>query len=100
MINQFVMAAGCARDQAKQILQAAQWQFEAALSIYFQEVAVPHNGHNTISGAPRNTPATPPNFPDALMAFAKLQATDRDDTLTNSVPLHGQNNDTHMILQR
>ena len=28
MINQFVMAAGCARDQAKQMLQASQWQFE------------------------------------------------------------------------
>lgn len=28
MINQFVMAAGCPRDQAVQILQAAQWQFE------------------------------------------------------------------------
>lgn len=28
MINQFVLAAGCARDQAKQILQATQWQFE------------------------------------------------------------------------
>ncbi|CAG0917246.1 unnamed protein product [Notodromas monacha] len=41
MINQFVMAAGCARDQAKQILQAAQWQFETALSIFFSEVAIP-----------------------------------------------------------
>lgn len=30
MINQFVVAAGCARDQAKQILQAAQWQFEVS----------------------------------------------------------------------
>lgn len=28
MINQFVMAAGCARDQARQLLQAAHWQFE------------------------------------------------------------------------
>lgn len=28
MINQFVLAAGCARDQAKQILQSAHWQFE------------------------------------------------------------------------
>lgn len=28
MINQFVLAAGCARDQAKQLLQAAHWQFE------------------------------------------------------------------------
>lgn len=30
MINQFVMAAGCAREQAKQLLQAAHWQFEVA----------------------------------------------------------------------
>lgn len=28
MINQFVLAAGCAREQAKQLLQATQWQFE------------------------------------------------------------------------
>ena len=31
MINQFVMAAGCTRDQAVQILQAAQWQFEVSI---------------------------------------------------------------------
>ena len=30
MINQFVLAAGCARDQAKQLLQATQWQFEVS----------------------------------------------------------------------
>lgn len=28
MINQFVVAAGCAHEQAKQILQSAHWQFE------------------------------------------------------------------------
>lgn len=28
MINQFVLAAGCAADQAQQLLQAAHWQFE------------------------------------------------------------------------
>lgn len=28
MINQFVLAAGCAREQARQLLQAAHWQFE------------------------------------------------------------------------
>lgn len=33
MINQFVLAAGCARDQAKQLLQATQWQFEVSYSI-------------------------------------------------------------------
>ncbi|XP_014648968.1 PREDICTED: UBA-like domain-containing protein 1 isoform X1 [Ceratotherium simum simum] len=30
MINQFVLTAGCAADQAKQLLQAAHWQFEDA----------------------------------------------------------------------
>ena len=28
MINQFIAAAGCAREQAKQLLQAGHWQFE------------------------------------------------------------------------
>uniref|UniRef100_A0A3B3WQJ7 UBA-like domain-containing protein n=1 Tax=Poecilia mexicana TaxID=48701 RepID=A0A3B3WQJ7_9TELE len=32
MINQFVLAAGCAADQAKQLLQAAHWQFEVSPS--------------------------------------------------------------------
>lgn len=32
MINQFVLAAGCAREQAKQLLQAAHWQFEVRLN--------------------------------------------------------------------
>lgn len=42
MINQFVLAAGCARDQAKQLLQAAHWQFE-----------VKHNsGNATLSAHP------------------------------------------------
>jgi hypothetical protein len=33
MINQFVLAAGCAREQAKQLLQAAHWQFEVRLFV-------------------------------------------------------------------
>eukprot|EP00795_Rhopilema_esculentum_P009499 gene9499-17235_t len=47
MINQFVMAAGCPRDQAIQILQAAQWQFETALSLFFQEATVPQHLHSS-----------------------------------------------------
>jgi len=31
MINQFVLTAGCAADQAKQLLQASHWQFEVCL---------------------------------------------------------------------
>ncbi|OXU27410.1 hypothetical protein TSAR_004800, partial [Trichomalopsis sarcophagae] len=50
-----------------------------ALSIFFQEAAIPscaqgpggtHFGQIT----PCNTPATPPNFPDALLAFSKMSA--------------------------
>ncbi|KAM4535787.1 UBA-like domain-containing protein 2 [Fundulus diaphanus] len=74
MINQFVLAAGCAADQAKQLLQAAHWQFETALSSFFQEANVP--GHHQMMCTPRNTPATPPNFPDAITMFSKLRASE------------------------
>ncbi|XP_047664237.1 UBA-like domain-containing protein 1b isoform X2 [Tachysurus fulvidraco] len=56
MINQFVLIAGCASDQAKQLLQAEHWQFEMC--------------------TPANTPATPPNFPDALAMFSHLRASE------------------------
>ncbi|XP_054908014.1 UBA-like domain-containing protein 2 [Poeciliopsis prolifica] len=74
MINQFVLAAGCAADQAKQLLQAAHWQFETALSSFFQEANVP--GQHQMTVTPRNTPATPPNFPDAIAMFSRLRASD------------------------
>lgn len=81
MINQFVLAAGCAREQAKQLLQATHWQFETALSLFFQEVAIPScaQGPGTHFGqiTPCNTPATPPNFPEALAALSKLSTGDK-----------------------
>ncbi|XP_012539421.1 UBA-like domain-containing protein 2 isoform X1 [Monomorium pharaonis] len=100
MINQFVLAAGCAREQAKQLLQAAHWQFETALSIFFQEAAIPScaQGAGTHFGqiTPCNTPATPPNFPDALLAFSKMSAGEKTPSgmspsqngfQTNSTPM-------------
>lgn len=30
MINQFVLMAGCAHEQARQVLQSTQWQFEVS----------------------------------------------------------------------
>ncbi|CAN9505028.1 unnamed protein product [Ophioblennius macclurei] len=74
MINQFVLTAGCAAEQAQQLLQAAHWQFETALSAFFQEVNIP--GHHQMMCTPRNTPATPPNFPDAIAMFSKLRASE------------------------
>nr|XP_046160486.1 UBA-like domain-containing protein 2 [Oncorhynchus gorbuscha] len=75
MINQFVLTAGCAADQAKQLLQAAHWQFETALSSFFQEANIPSHHHQMMC-TPRNTPATPPNFPDTITMFSKLRASD------------------------
>ncbi|XP_046337823.1 UBA-like domain-containing protein 1 [Haliotis rubra] len=85
MINQFVMAAGCHAEQAKQLLQAAKWQFEAALSMFFQDASSPicrtcngnHANGNYPLCTPANTPATPPNFPDALNALSKLSTSDK-----------------------
>lgn len=38
MINQFIMVAGCAREQAQQILQSSQWQFEVFLYYTMQNI--------------------------------------------------------------
>uniref|UniRef100_A0AAY5L5B5 UBA-like domain-containing protein n=1 Tax=Esox lucius TaxID=8010 RepID=A0AAY5L5B5_ESOLU len=99
MINQFVLTAGCAADQAKQLLQAAHWQFETALSAFFQETNIPYGHHHQMQllqrersavlfpcsslhrhafkmCTPANTPATPPNFPDALTMFSRLKASE------------------------
>lgn len=82
MINQFVLAAGCAADQAKQLLQGAHWQFETALSTFFQESNIPSAQHHPhMMCTPSNTPATPPNFPDALAMFSKLRTS---ESLQNS----------------
>lgn len=85
MINHLVSATGCGSDQAKELLQATQWQFEAALSLLLQDHTMPptpslkmtHNRSKFNSVlAPANTPATPPNFPDALMSFSRLTTSD------------------------
>ncbi|XP_028845549.1 UBA-like domain-containing protein 1 [Denticeps clupeoides] len=76
MINQFVLTAGCAADQAKQLLQAAHWQFETALSAFFQETNTPCGHHHQMMCTPANTPATPPNFPDTLTMFSRLKTSE------------------------
>ncbi|XP_056107045.1 UBA-like domain-containing protein 2 [Rhinichthys klamathensis goyatoka] len=85
MINQFVLTAGCAADQAKQLLQAAHWQFETALSSFFQESNIP--SHHQMMCTPRNTPATPPNFPDAITMFSKLRTSESTGTSSAQVSM-------------
>ncbi|OXA56548.1 UBA-like domain-containing protein 2 [Folsomia candida] len=102
MINQFVLVAGISGDQARNLLQAAHWHFETALSLFFQEAAVapppstqpyhitgqhPHLLHGHYGQVHHNnTPATPPNFPDALLAFSKLSASDNTSNITSCSP--------------
>ena len=38
---------------------------------------------------PANTPATPPNFPDALMAFGKMSTSDKLGTSPSGMESHG-----------
>ncbi|KAI4898182.1 hypothetical protein NFI96_016264 [Prochilodus magdalenae] len=85
MINQFVLTAGCAADQAKQLLQAAHWQFETALSAFFQETNIPYGHHHQMMCTPANTPATPPNFPDALTMFSRLKASESFNSCSPSM---------------
>ncbi|VVC40960.1 UBA-like [Cinara cedri] len=95
MINQFVLAAGCARDQAKQLLQAAHWQFETALSIFFQDSSVSSCAQNSQFGfgqmTPCNTPATPPNFPDTLVAFSRMTTSSESSKVGSSMSVSPQN---------
>uniref|UniRef100_A0A914XEI1 UBA-like domain-containing protein n=1 Tax=Plectus sambesii TaxID=2011161 RepID=A0A914XEI1_9BILA len=81
LINHFTNATGCTVDQSRQLLQAARWEFEAALSEFFQEAAAAANqrqyqGMNPRVCPPCNTPATPPSFGDAMLALQKLTASD------------------------
>lgn len=90
MINQFVLAAGCSLDQARQMLVDAQWQFERALSNFFQEAPCCHHGNLHPMCTPANTPATPPNFPETLLSLQKLgtSASDCGQFLSASPALH------------
>lgn len=85
MVNKFVMVTGCHAEQARQLLISAKWHFEAALSMFFQDSTVAHAhiqccncSGNSAGGChfpmctPANTPVTPPNLPDTLLAFSRL----------------------------
>jgi len=53
------------------------------LSIYFQEAAIPKNSAGFSLITPANTPATPPNFPDALTMFSKMSTSDATKMATS-----------------
>uniref|UniRef100_A0A673JLH5 UBA-like domain-containing protein 1 n=1 Tax=Sinocyclocheilus rhinocerous TaxID=307959 RepID=A0A673JLH5_9TELE len=71
MINQFVLTAGCAADQAKQLLQAAHWQFETALSAFFQETNIPYGHHHQMY------------YDNSTMTTVLPQDSEQDEDTTN-----------------
>uniref|UniRef100_A0A3B3ZVF2 UBA-like domain-containing protein n=1 Tax=Periophthalmus magnuspinnatus TaxID=409849 RepID=A0A3B3ZVF2_9GOBI len=52
MINQFVLTAGCAADQAQQLLQAAHWQFEVSPEPWLLPRRLVHFSKRPTSRAP------------------------------------------------
>ncbi|XP_028842370.1 UBA-like domain-containing protein 2 isoform X2 [Denticeps clupeoides] len=54
-----------------------------ALSSFFQETNIPSHHHQMMC-TPRNTPATPPNFPDAITMFSKLRASECGSSATSA----------------
>lgn len=91
-INQFINICGGTREQAFKILCEAKWNFEVALSLFLREAQLCANPttQNNFQPfrAPRNTPATPPNFPETLELFHKLHT--NDTIATPQVPENTQ----------
>uniref|UniRef100_A0A8C0BGM9 UBA like domain containing 1 n=1 Tax=Buteo japonicus TaxID=224669 RepID=A0A8C0BGM9_9AVES len=55
---------------------AVSCEMPTALSAFFQETNIPYSHHHQMMCTPANTPATPPNFPDALTMFSRLKASE------------------------
>ncbi|CAF0781432.1 unnamed protein product [Didymodactylos carnosus] len=109
LINQVAAATGSEHDIAKHLLQATDWRLEAALSLFFQDRTVPIPCKlfcPDLTSQPANTPATPPNFPETLLAFSKLSASSSDNNYSqqqqiqrsNGVPLSSSPINTMMII--
>ncbi|XP_009993811.1 PREDICTED: UBA-like domain-containing protein 1 [Chaetura pelagica] len=57
-----------------------------ALSAFFQETNIPYSHHHQMMCTPANTPATPPNFPDALAMFSKLRTSESLQSNNSPIP--------------
>ncbi|XP_010642409.1 UBA-like domain-containing protein 1 isoform X2 [Fukomys damarensis] len=61
---------------------------ETALSAFFQETNIPYSHHHhQMMCTPANTPATPPNFPDALTMFSRLKASESFHSGSSGSPM-------------
>jgi predicted metal-binding protein len=97
MINQFVCITGCRFEETVNLLETSNWNYQMALSIFFDDLPIScnNNQHSSLiqqndnkitvtdnsnsnnsksakNEAPSNTPVTPPCFDQMEEAFAKL----------------------------
>ncbi|XP_075256411.1 uncharacterized protein LOC142348795 isoform X2 [Convolutriloba macropyga] len=99
MTNEFVRATGYPQDQAVRILAHFKWDYEAAVSDFFDEVKVVKQNSNSSQASafpPHNTPLTPPAFPsDMTLSFNHLFTTDSpNSSMTTSAS--GNFNTSHI----
>ncbi|XP_063727700.1 uncharacterized protein LOC134855188 isoform X2 [Symsagittifera roscoffensis] len=87
--NEFVRATGYNQDQAVRILNHFKWDYQAAVSDFFDEVRViKENSQQQTSVAfpPHNTPLTPPAFPSEMtLSFNHLL----QDSTNNNIQMGG-----------
>jgi len=84
--NEFTRVTGYPQDQAVRILAHFKWDYQAAVSDFFDEVKVIKQSGNQAASAgfpPHNTPLTPPAFPpDMTLSFNHL-LTDSPNSLSS-----------------
>uniref|UniRef100_A0A452SF32 UBA like domain containing 2 n=1 Tax=Ursus americanus TaxID=9643 RepID=A0A452SF32_URSAM len=78
MMNQFMPALACTANQAHNCCAGSPLAAGDRPEWFFQKITIPNNHHHRhqIISTLSNTPATPPNFPDALAMFSKLYASE------------------------
>lgn len=97
MLNQFVSIAGCSLEQAFNLLESSNWQYQDALNTFFDETSIFNNSiadnlkqnnknclninyiNSMSANAPSNTPVTPPNVDFLEKAFSKLNSSFQDN---------------------
>lgn len=112
MLNQFGAITGCSHEQSLQLLLTSNWQYQTALSLFFDDFAMPTQKiaptktNNPLANsnlsclnslsfcAPSNTPVTPPNLDYLEKAFSKLNSASNTSSTTTQATIasngHGQ----------
>ncbi|XP_010642410.1 UBA-like domain-containing protein 1 isoform X3 [Fukomys damarensis] len=77
------------RSRQSRTMCSARGEVEpTALSAFFQETNIPYSHHHhQMMCTPANTPATPPNFPDALTMFSRLKASESFHSGSSGSPM-------------